>query len=79
MKQSAVKTFIDYMDTYNFWRQQSSFGGVFLDVEMNITNGTEFIFATGASMYECTVRWKNKSPNPFVKFSVPSFLDEGIP
>jgi hypothetical protein len=72
MKQSAVITYIEYVDTYNFWRQQNSVGGVFPAVEMNITNGTEFTFDTGASTYECTVTWKTKSPNPFDMFSVPN-------
>ena len=72
MKQSAVITYIDYMGTYHFWRHQNSVGGVFPAVEMNITNGREFTFDTGASTYECTVTWKIKGPSPFDMFSVPS-------
>ena len=41
---------------------------------MNITNGREFTFDTGASTYECTVTWKTKSPNPFDMSSATSVL-----
>ena len=65
MKQSAAITYVDYMDMYNFWRQQESIGGVFPSVEMNITNGTGFAFNTGTSAlntgtsaYECKVTSK---------------------
>jgi hypothetical protein len=75
MKQSAVITYVDYMDTYLFWRQQGKKGGVYPDVEMNITN------CTGVTLdmrdpndrpYECTITWKTESPGPFDVFSVPS-------
>ena len=72
MKQSAVITYVEYMDTYNFWRQQESMGGVYPSVEMNITNGTGFTYHEGLSAYECKVIWTNESPSPFDVFSVPS-------
>jgi hypothetical protein len=72
MKQSAVITYMDYLDTFLFWRQQGNFGGTYPAVEIHITNATEFTFDTHDKVYECTVKWKNESPSPFDVFSVPS-------
>ena len=54
-----MQTYVDYMDTYNFWSQLGSIGGVFPSVEMHITNGTGFTFNTRESVYECKVTWTN--------------------